>query len=94
MKCIRKGCKNEAVVHQTFGLLPCPECQKKDGSISSGRKFEFANISKLHRVQEQRDNHGADLLQPYEGNKPNVDFFKNYPDKVDDYGVRAELEKV
>ena len=93
MRCIRNECKNEAINHSTYGILPCKKHQQSDARIPK-RKFEFASVRKLHRVQEQRDNHGADLLQPYEGNKPNVDFFKNYPDKVDDYGVRAELEKV
>ena len=94
MRCIRKNCKNEAVYHQTFGLLPCPECQKTDGSIPAGRKFQFANISKLHRIQEQRDEFGKDLLQPYEGNRANVDFFKANPDRVEEYGVAEELAKV
>ena len=95
MRCIRKNCKNYAEIHLLYGTIPCEACrQEKDGSIPSRRKFQFANIGKLHRVQAQRDAHLADLLQPFEGNRPNVDFFKNYPDKVDDYQVRGELEKI
>src|SRR3990167_8911461 len=90
-KCPRTKCHEKAIIHPTYNILPCQKCQRNDVRISSGRKCEFANIGKLHRIQEQRDLAGADLLQPYEGGKANVDFFKNYPDRVEDYGVRAEL---
>jgi len=93
MKCIRKNCKNDAVNHKTFGILPCEQHQRSATRIPK-RKFEFASVRKLHRIQAERDAHGADLLQPYEGNKANVDFFKQYPDRVEDYNVREELEKV
>ena len=93
MKCIRTNCKNEAINHATFGILPCEEHQKSDGRIPK-RKFEFASISKLHRVQAQRDGHGKDLLQPYVGKKANKEFFQAYPDRVEEYNVRSELEKI
>ena len=93
MKCIRTNCKNEAINHPTFGILPCQSCQTSANRIPK-RKFEFASVRKLHRVQEQRDNHGQDIVQPYIGNKANPDFFKQYPDRVDDYGVREELGKI
>ena len=91
-KCIREDCQNEAIIHPIYGMLPCSVCQVRDGRVPK-RKFEFASIRKLHRVQEQRDGHGADLLQPYEGDRVNPDFFKQHPDRVSDYGVEAELEK-
>ena len=74
--------------------MPCLSCQAKDADIKPHRKFEFANLSKLDRVQVQRDQHEGDLLQPYEGNKPNLDFFKVYPELVKDYGVEKELERM
>ena len=52
----------------------------------------MANVAKLHRIQAQRDHHGADMLQPYDKGRANPDYFKNYPDQVDDLGVRKELE--
>ncbi len=93
MNCIRKDCKNKAIVHQTFGVLPCLDHQQSDERVLK-RKFEFANVSKLHRIQEQRDNHGQDLVQPYVGNKANPEFFKQFPEKVKDYNVGEELAKV
>src|SRR3990172_3050286 len=95
IRCIRANCKNYAEIHPLYGTIPCETCrQKKDGSIPAGRKFQFANIGKLHRIQEQRDEFGKDLLQPYEGNRANVDFFKANPDRVEEYGVAEELAKV
>jgi len=94
MKCIRKGCNNEAIIDRTFGVLPCKECQRKDSRIHSCAKFQFANLSQSDRVQTQRDHHGKDLLQPYIKGKANPDFFKAYPEMVESYGVRKELEKI
>src|SRR3972149_6292839 len=77
MRCIRKNCKNYAEIHPLYGTIPCEACrQEKDGSIPSRRKFQFANIGKLHRVQAQRDAHLADLLQPFEGNRRIFNFLK------------------
>ena len=96
MRCIRKDCKNNAEIHPLYGTIPCQTCrQKKDGSIPKGRKFQFASIGKLHRIQAQRDDHGKDILQPYTGdNKPNKEFFQAYPDRVKDYDVQEELAKI
>ena len=90
--CIRRGCKNEAIIHPTYGVLPCEQCQARDGRIPK-RKFEFASVSKLHRIQAQRDAHSGDLVQPYEGGRANVEFFKQHPDRVGEYDVEKELEK-
>ena len=54
----------------------------------------MAFVTKLHRIQAQRDHHGADLLQPYDRGKVNKDFFKVYPDRAKDYQVEKELEHV
>lgn len=92
MKCIRSNCDNEAIIHPIYGVLPCFSCQQRDGWVPK-RKFEFASIRKLHRIQAQRDAHGADLLQPYESGRANPDYFRQYPDQVEDYGVAEELAK-
>lgn len=93
--CPRTGCSNLANVSPLYGVLPCGTCQELDstGKIAH-RKFEFASVSKLHRIQGARDDHGKDTLQPYDGNKPNPDFFKAYPDRVKEYGVAGELAKI
>jgi len=89
-------CKNEeAIIHPTYGVVQGKKCnQQTDNNISTKRKFEFANISKSNRIQKQRDDFAQDMEQPYKGNKPNKAFFQLYPDKVDDYGVAKELEKI
>lgn len=51
------------------------------------RKYEFASINRSNRVQKERDHHSKDMLQPYEKDKPNVDFFKAYPERIKDYGL-------
>jgi len=90
--CPRTSCKNKAIIHRQFGVLPCQPHQNSDTKISQTRKGQFATISQSNRVQEQRDLGGGDLVQPYDKGKANVDFFKLYPDRIDDYGVRQELE--
>lgn len=95
MKCPRSGCNNDIEPDPIFGVLPCNECQAKDSGVNTRSRFQFAKISKLHRVQDQRDKHGADLLQPYDGNKINPDFFRVYPEQTDQYeGAREELSKL
>ena len=94
MRCIRKNCKNEAEIHSTFGVIPCKAHQRENETFSPRRKFQFANIGKLHRIQAQRDHHGQDLEQPYIGNKVNKSFFQLYPDRVEEYNVREELAKI
>ena len=73
-------------------IIPCSSCQKKDTVIRGG--YQVSHINKLHRIQGQRDSHGKDLLQPYDGRTPNKDFFTAYPDKIDSYGVRDQLSKL
>ncbi len=92
MKCPRDKCKNEAINHRRFGILPCRSCQESN-KIVAKRRYEFGNLRKIDRVQTQRDHHGADMLQPYDRGKANPDFFKQYPETVESYGVKKELEK-
>ena len=92
--CPRTHCENKATIDKTYGILPCQSCQDKDAGTSIRKSPEFYTISRSNRVQEQRDNHGADLVQPYDGDKPNIDFFKQYPEQVKNYGVEKELAKL
>ena len=93
-KCPRVNCKNEAEVSSVFGILPCASCQRKDEIYSAGLSPEFYSLNKMHRVQGDRDQHGKDHLQPYDGNKANPEFFRAYPEKIQEYGVEGELSKL
>ena len=94
IECPRSKCSNRAQIHPRFGILPCEACNSKDNGVRLRRKYQFANISQLHRVQKMRDDHGKDLLQPYEGDGVNKDFFEAFPDKVEDYNTLEELKKL
>lgn len=88
MECPRKNCENKAIISRTYGILPCEACQLRDKMASPiRRKYEFASISRSNRVQEQRDKHLEDLIQPYDRGKPNIDFFRAYPERAKDYGL-------
>ena len=93
MKCIRQGCKNNADISIQYGILPCKAHQRKESVRPKVRgRYDVATVTRLHRIQAQRDHHGADLLQPYDRGKANKDFFKVNPDRIKDYGVQKELE--
>jgi len=95
MECPRRNCKNKAIINRVYGVLPCKKCQESDQKLALHRKFEFATISRSNRIQEQRNHHGKDMLQPYYKGKPNPDFFKVYPEKIKDYGLtKKELAKL
>jgi hypothetical protein len=92
MKCPRTGCDSEAIMSRTLGVLPCRECQIKDGNTQFLRP-DILHLGKSHRIQAQRDKHAKDLLQPFAGNGVNPDFFKAYPEQIKTYGVQKDLEK-
>jgi ribosomal protein L37AE/L43A len=85
---------NPALFDIIFGILPCQSCQDADSKIKITKSPEFYSINKKDRVQRIRDKNQRDLLQPYESGKINKDFFKAYPDKIEDYQARKELEKL
>ena len=95
MNCPRTGCKNEAIVDKTYGVLPCADCQKRD-SLSSPVKMgpEFVNLSKSDRIQHQRDYGAKDMLQPYIANKPNPEFAQAYPKLINKYYTKEEIKKL
>jgi len=89
--CPRCG-EHPALIDKIYGILPCKEvCQNKDKKVKLYRKFYIASLSKLDRVQRQRDTNGKDILQPYDGNKINRDFFVAYPEQVKNYKAEKEL---
>lgn len=95
MKCPRKNCNQEAIINRVYGVLPCEKCQEKDKGHRFFFKYEFATISRSNRIQEQRDKHLKDLIQPYDKGKPNIEFFKAYPERIKDYGLtKKQLAKL
>lgn len=92
MKCPRKDCNNEARKHPSFGVVPCASCQAKDPVISFHAR-EPIPVSRLHRVQEQRDSHAKDMLQPFDGDRPNPEFIKAYPKQVKNYYTPEQLKE-
>jgi len=91
--CPRKGCKQNAIISRTYGVLPCQTCQARDAKVSRARSPEFYSIRKGDRVQRERDLHAKDLEQPFIGDKLNKKFFEAFPDKVKDYDALEELKK-
>lgn len=94
MKCPRKHCKNNALISKIYGVLPCQKCQDGDAKLVLSPGPEFYNIGKLHRVQQERDQHGKDILQPFLRNQPNPEFAKAYPEMAHKYYRKEELAKL
>ena len=94
LKCPRKKCNEKAELNKVYGVLPCSKCQAKDSGIRIVRPTETYSLAKSHRIQQARDVHAKDTIQPYLSNKPNPDYFKVHPDQIKKYGVRKELEKI
>lgn len=94
MKCPKKDCNNKAVIHNIFGVMPCKSCQKQDSKVSTTTGIEMIPISRLHRIQSQRDKGNKDMIQPYDGNKMNPEFAKAYPKLAPDYFSKKELKSI
>lgn len=92
MKCIREGCKNDAIDSPTYGILPCAACQKLEEQYSPTRLPEFSTISRMDRINRKRDKHARDLIQPFLRNEPNPDFVKAYRGKATQYFTKDELK--
>lgn len=93
MKCPR--CHNEpAIIDSVFGILPGEHCQKKDEQYSIKKSPEFYSLNKMSRIQNQRDKHGKDLLQPYDRNEANPDFCKAFPKQAEEMFSKEELTRI
>lgn len=93
-KCPRCG-KENALIDPQYGVLPGKRCQARDAKASTGVRPEFYTLSQHSRVARQRDIGAKDMLQPYgPGMKPNPEFAKAYPDKVENYFSKKELSKM
>lgn len=94
MLCPRRRCDGKAIIDKVYGVLPCEECQKKDSFTPKLKtRLESYSLAKSHRVQQARDRHAKDIVQPYMSGKPNSDYFKIHPDQIKKYGVKEELKK-
>lgn len=97
MKTICPRCgKEPAIIDPSIGVLPGKKCQTDDEKINIKEHPEFYTLGKQHRIQQQRDSHNADTLQPWIGkdNKPNPDFVRKYPEKAKDYFSSEQLKKM
>lgn len=73
------------------------------GYILDGKYYKKEpNLSELQTHQQstwkewdhdrQRNEHAADIVQPFRGNKPNQEFIDLYPDAAQDYGFLPKDE--
>lgn len=89
--------KESAIVDPTYGVLPGRKCQKDDAKVVVARNPQYYTIAKHSNIQDQRDKHDGDIIQPWSPGKdpkPNPDFIKAYPEKAQDYFTDEELEKM
>lgn len=94
MKCPRENCSNEARNDKRLGILPCESCITQDRQTEMRRPPEFATMSQTDRIQNQRDLHNKDTLQPWIGTKINPDFARAYPTYAENYYTKSSLEKL
>lgn len=89
-------CKKEkAIIHPVFGVISGKRCQKEDEKVRLHPLPEFATINQSDRINQQRDVHGGDILQPWTPKgEINRDFVKYYPKKARDYFSQKKLEKL
>ena len=97
-----KCLKNEAVIDNTYGVLPCLECKRKSEEYWDSHPKGVGRITPMrssHRIEVEKDQrqHGADFVQPHSYNRMsrklelNPDFIKLYPDKVKEYAEEKDL---
>jgi hypothetical protein len=94
MQCIRKGCKNDAIMDRTYGVIPCASCQKKDEKYSINKPAEFASLNQLDRVRRQRDKHEKDMIPVWWKDAPNPEFARAFPAKAKEFYTKEELSKL
>lgn len=88
-------CKSEpAILDPTFGVLPGKKCQEQDKKMSVRSSPEFYSLAKQDRIQNQRDQNAADLIQPFVNGQPNPEFVRQYPEYIDSYYDREDLKKL
>lgn len=72
MKCLNCH-KREAQKHDTYGILPCKECQAKP--YKSARKLpEFTS----EQIKQERKEYAEDIEQPFRKGEPNKRYIEIY----------------
>lgn len=94
----KKACpnckKNDSEFSPTLGVLPCLACQEKLSQFNLSKNPEFITISRKDRIESQREEYMADILQPYNADgSPNKDFVREYPDAIDEYFTSEDLQR-
>lgn len=79
-------------MHFQYGALPCSDCQSRDAAPTKAP--EFYHMSKMERVQEDRDTHERDMIQPLVNGKVNPDFVKAFPAHSKEYFTKEELKDI
>lgn len=94
MKCPRENCQNKAQIDPQIGVLECQACQDSDSDLKPVSRPEFYSAHRADRITTQRDRFAKDIIQPFDGNKPNRDFVKAYPERAKDYFSQDSLSKL
>lgn len=77
-----------SVIDGEYRSARCGAClnEIKPSVAPTGRYQEY-------KRDRQREDHRKDILQPWDGFKPNRDFIREYPDKAQQYFSKQELNR-
>ena len=78
--------KRKAILHDTYGVLPCKQCQQITEKKSGYPEFTS------EQIKEDRKRYKVDLIQPYHGGEPNREFVKHYPKQSQEMFTKQELK--
>jgi len=92
--CPRNNCKNKAQIDPQIGVLPCEGCIDSDSNLRPVSRPEFYSTKRSDRINQQRDQFAKDILQPWDGLKPNPEFVKAFPEKAIDHFSPEQLSKL
>jgi len=67
--------KNQAQIHETYGVLFCKSCQKKEALPKLGPEFV------PDRIKQDRNENYASTIQAYRGNTLSKEYLKFYGTK-------------
>lgn len=85
---------HEAQNHPHIGLLPCVLCQNRQNEVKINYIPTAKTLAQANRIQRQREHFEKDILQPWDGQKPNPEFIRaNDRETVEKYFDREQLEK-
>lgn len=64
-----------------------------DSCASGSIRNPDSSAAEYHR-QRQREDHRADILQPHQGGRPNLEFAKQYPEQWENHYTAAEIKQI